>query len=474
MSYQLQRGQNVSLTQLAASLQEVAVGLGWDVQTGPGASIDLDSSAFMVDESGKVPADEYFIFFNNLISPDGAVEHRGNNTTGIGEGDDEVMTIRLSTVGPHIQKIVFTVTIYDADNRGQHFGLINNAFIRIVNLRNKQEIVRYNLTERFQSETAMVFGELYRYKGDWKFRAVGQGFAGGLQAMADTYGVSTDEEEPAAPPPSPPPPQPAPQPTAAPPSPTPSATPQVHTGVTGLQYELLYPGAYTMLKVHLRQGEEVKAESNAMIAMESAVDVESKMEGGLLGGLGRAFLTGESFFFQKLVARRGPGWALLGQPTVGDIQAIELDGSQGYIVQKEGFLAGTESLEISTHLQNLLQGLGSGEGFFVIQVNGRGTLFVSSYGAIHPVDIPAGQDYIIDNHHLVAWPETMQYQLDRASNGWISTFTSGEMIVCRFRGPGRVYIQTRNPPGFGAWVAQFLPTPSSSSSTAGGIADFLT
>ncbi|GEM_PF-220576 len=498
MSYQLQRGQNVSLTRLAASVQRVAVGLGWDAQVKGGADFNLDASAFLLTENGKVPSDEYFIFFNNLTSPDGSVQHQGNNTTGIGEGDDETININLAKVPPQIQKIVFTVTIYEPEARRQNFGMMKNAFIRVVNLADKQEIARYNLTEKFGAETAMVFGELYRHKDEWKFRAVGQGFAGGLQAMTNSFGVSTDEEESC---------EVAngrmgetaneqladsqprnlaiSQPRNLADSPIrnlaisqPRPVSAIKVGVTGLRYELLYPDAYSMLKVYLENGQSIKAESDAMISMSSTVSVEGKLEGGIFGGIGR-MLAGENFFFQTLSAKRGPGEVLLAQAMPGDIQAIELNGSQSYVVQKDGFLAGTPDLQISTKMQNLMDGLFSGEGFFILKVSGRGTLFVSSYGAIHPIDIPSGQDFIIDNNHLVAWPDGMNFQMQKASSGWISSFTSGEMLVCRFRGPGRVLIQTRNTVGFAEWVKQFLPLPanaatsttSSAASTASNVAD---
>lgn len=226
---------------------------------------------------------------------------------------------------------------------------------------------------------------------------------------------------------------------------------------SGLDYELLYPGAFTMLKVRLKANEIIKAEFDAMVSMSSTIDVEGKMEGGILGGLGR-MLAGEKFFFQTLTAKRGPGEALLAHAIPGDIKALELDGSKPYILQKDGFFAGSDSLEISTKMQNLTKGLFSGEGFFIIRVSGTGTLFVSSYGAIHPIDIPAGEEVIIDNSHLVAWPDGMSYNIEKASSGWLSSLTSGEGLVCRFRGPGRVLIQTRNPGGFGSWIRQFIPT----------------
>jgi uncharacterized protein (TIGR00266 family) len=227
-----------------------------------------------------------------------------------------------------------------------------------------------------------------------------------------------------------------------------------------MQYEFLYPGSYAMLKIHLQGGESLKAESGAMVAMSPTIDVEGKLEGGLLGGLGR-MLSGEKFFFQTLNAKRGPGEVYLSPSTPGDLHGIHLDGSVPYTLQKDGFFAATESVQVATQMQNLTKGLFSGEGFFVIKVTGSGMLFVSSYGAIHPIDIPANEEFIIDNAHLVAWPESVSYKIEKASSGWLSSATSGEGVVCRFRGPGRVLIQSRNPGAFGEWVKQFIPTRSS-------------
>lgn len=224
------------------------------------------------------------------------------------------------------------------------------------------------------------------------------------------------------------------------------------------KFEYLYRGAFTMLKINLDAEERIKAESDAMVAMSANVTVEGKLEGGILGGLGR-MLSGEKFFFQTLAAHHGPGQVFLSPSTIGDVTDINMDGTD-YILQKDGFFAASEGISISAKVQNLVQGLFSGEGFFVLRASGTGILFVSSYGAIHPFDLAAGEEIIIDNAHLVAWPATMNYTIEKASSGWISSFTSGEGLVCRFRGPGRVLIQTRNPKGFGAWIRQFIPTKS--------------
>lgn len=228
-------------------------------------------------------------------------------------------------------------------------------------------------------------------------------------------------------------------------------------GENNMKSKVLYPGTNSMVRVDLEKGEKIKAESGAMVAMSDTIDVEGKMEGGLLAGIGRKLLAGENFFFQTLTANRGPGYVLLAASTPGDSMALELDGSVEYNVQKDGFLAGTDSIQVNTKMQNLMQGFLSGEGFFILKIGGRGTVFISSYGAIHEINLAPGEEYTVDNAHLVAWPTTTNYRIDKASNGWISSFTSGEGIVCRFTGPGKVYIQTRNSAAFGNWAYQFYP-----------------
>jgi tellurium resistance protein TerD len=190
MSVSLSKGGNVSLTKEAPGLQAVLVGLGWDARTTTGNDFDLDASALMVGTSGKIISDAHFIFFNNLKSPDGSVEHMGDNLTGEGEGDDEVIKVNLVAVPAETDKIVVTVSIYDAENRQQSFGQVRNAYIRVVNQADNAEITRYDLSEDASTETAMVFGELYRSGTDWKFRAVGQGYSTGLAGIARDYGVN--------------------------------------------------------------------------------------------------------------------------------------------------------------------------------------------------------------------------------------------------------------------------------------------
>ena len=186
----LSKGGNVSLTKAAPGLSAVNVGLGWDARTTTGGDFDLDASALLCGASGKVLSDQHFVFFNNLKAPDGSVEHTGDNLTGEGEGDDEMIKVNLASVAAEVEKIVFPVSIHEADTRGQSFGQVTNAFIRVVNQADNTELARYDLSEDYSSETAMVFGELYRNGTEWKFRAIGQGYANGLHGIAKDYGVN--------------------------------------------------------------------------------------------------------------------------------------------------------------------------------------------------------------------------------------------------------------------------------------------
>lgn len=189
MAISLQKGGRVSLSKQAPNLRKVHVGLGWDERATDGADFDLDASAFLLKADGKVRGDYDFIFYNQLKSAEGSVEHTGDNRTGSGDGDDEVIMMDLEQLPTDIQKVAFTVTIHDAESRRQSFGQIANAFIRLVNTETSQEVLRYDLGEDYSTETAMVFGEIYRHNGEWKFNAVGQGYAGGLAAMCRQYGI---------------------------------------------------------------------------------------------------------------------------------------------------------------------------------------------------------------------------------------------------------------------------------------------
>jgi len=190
MSVSLSKGGNVSLSKEEPGLEKVLIGLGWDTRSTDGTDFDLDASAFLLAGGDRVRGDGDFIFYNNLRSTDGSVEHTGDNRTGEGDGDDEALKVDLTRVPAEVQKIAVAVTIHDGEARRQSFGMVSNAFIRVANDATGREIARYDLTEDASTETAMVFGEVYRHNGEWKFRAVGQGYKGGLGPMARNYGVN--------------------------------------------------------------------------------------------------------------------------------------------------------------------------------------------------------------------------------------------------------------------------------------------
>lgn len=190
MGISLEKGQRVSLEKVSPGLEAVFVGLGWDVnKTDTGSDFDLDTSVFLLGENEKLISDNHLIFYNNLKSPDPdtSVEHMGDNLTGAGEGDDEVIIVNLKKVPNEVQKITFVVTIYDAEKRGQNFGQVSNAFVRLVDVKSKEEVLRYDLTEDYSTETAMIMGELYKKNGEWRMSALGDGYEGGLPATLNRY-----------------------------------------------------------------------------------------------------------------------------------------------------------------------------------------------------------------------------------------------------------------------------------------------
>ena len=190
MTINLSKGQRISLEKVAPGLVQIFVGLGWDINvTDTGGDFDIDASVFLLDSNEKLISDQHFIFYNNQTSPDPeqSVKQLGDNRTGAGEGDDEIIDINLKAVPAEVAKMAITVTIHEAEQRKQNFGQVQNAFVRVVNCENEQEIIRYDLTEDFSIETALIMAELYRKDGEWRMNAVGAGYEGGLQALVDRY-----------------------------------------------------------------------------------------------------------------------------------------------------------------------------------------------------------------------------------------------------------------------------------------------
>lgn len=190
MGISLKKGQNTSLTKGAPGLVELSIGLGWDVRTTVGKDFDLDATAFMLGVNGKVGQDEHFIFYNNPVSPCGSVEASGDNRTGEGDGADESIKVRIPKIPASVARVAFSASIHEAEDRKQSFGQVSNAFINVLNGQTGEELARFDLTEDFSTETAVIFGELYRHNDEWKFRAVGQGFNGGLEALLTQFGIN--------------------------------------------------------------------------------------------------------------------------------------------------------------------------------------------------------------------------------------------------------------------------------------------
>jgi tellurium resistance protein TerD len=190
MAINLQKGQNVSLSQESPGIKLIHAGLGWDTQSFSGAAFDLDVMLFLTDGNSKVLSDSHFVFYNNLKSPDGAVEHMGDNLTGDGDGDDESITVDLSKLESRVEKVIFTASIHEAESRRQNFGQVQNAYIRLVDKAKGNEIIRYDLSEDFSVETSIVVAELYRRNDEWKFKAIGQGYKDGLVALLRAHGIN--------------------------------------------------------------------------------------------------------------------------------------------------------------------------------------------------------------------------------------------------------------------------------------------
>jgi len=225
-----------------------------------------------------------------------------------------------------------------------------------------------------------------------------------------------------------------------------------------MKYDFSGGSAFPLLRVELAQGESVKAESGAMVAMSDGMKLTGKADGGILKGIARKF-SGESFFMQHIEAESAAGWVMLAAPMPGGIAAVDVTAGRELTVQKNGFLAATQGISVSTKVQSLTKGILSGEGLFVVKIGGAGTVFLSSYGSIETIDLQPGERVLIDNGHLVAWDAGMKYAITKGATTWVSAATSGEGFACRFEGPGRVMFQTRNPQELGGWLFPFLPIP---------------
>ena len=225
-----------------------------------------------------------------------------------------------------------------------------------------------------------------------------------------------------------------------------------------MKHDIVAGDTFPMARVYLDQGETVRAESGAMVAMTRDLRLHGKVDGGIFKAVARMF-AGEKFFLQQITAEKGPGWVLLAAAAPGEIRAFALREGEKLTVQKNGFLAGSPGIELSTVAQGIAKGFFSGEGFFLLEIGGKGTVFLSTYGAMYEINLPAGEELLVDNGHLVAWDSAMDYSIVKGASSWTSSVTGGEGLACRFQGPGRLVLQSRNPQALSKWLLPFLPIP---------------
>jgi uncharacterized protein (TIGR00266 family) len=224
-----------------------------------------------------------------------------------------------------------------------------------------------------------------------------------------------------------------------------------------VEFEIVEAGDAPVVRARIPAGGSLYSDAGAMMSMTPNLAIESSLRGGVVGALSRSLLRGETFFYLTISAPDSAGEALLAPAMIGGIERLELSGTE-YFLQKGSFLAGEHSIELTTKTQNLTKGLFSGEGFFVTRVSGSGTMLLNTFGSLMKFDLRPGEEYVVDNFHVVAWESTVRYTITKAASGWISSFTSGEGFVCRFTGPGRIYVQTRNPGAFAGWLGRHLPS----------------
>lgn len=228
-----------------------------------------------------------------------------------------------------------------------------------------------------------------------------------------------------------------------------------------MKYEILYPGSNAVVVAHLEPYEHIQAESGAMVSRSETIKVEGSFHGGLGKSLKRSVLGGETFFFQKLSAEGGNGHVVVAPAVPGDVKVLPLEGGQDYFVKNGSLLATMEDVVLDTKMQRISRGLFSGAGLFILHAHGQGHIAISAFGAVMEMALKPGEQYVVDTGHLVCWSGDMEYRIVKGGKGWISSFTSGEGLACEFTGPGKVWIQSRNPEAFGQWIRHFVPSGGS-------------
>jgi stress response protein SCP2/uncharacterized protein (AIM24 family) len=396
------------------------IGINWDKDLIK--DYDIDASLLLLSERGKIEKEEDFIFYNNPDSPDGMIklDCYGNNNY------LKLISFNLERVANSISKILLVLTIDNGLRLNQRFGNVKNLNIDVLDADKKNIYLRYPI-EGLTHETAIITMEIYKHNNTWKVNAVGIGFNAGLDKILMQYGsekIKLSDDSPG-------------------PSPVPPAntgTPIKDTQSSGGPNKLNVRYNGVLLEVDLKYGQGFKAESNAVASKDPSIDVETKLDGNILGSLGR-LMAGERIKLDNIKAKRGDGKVSL-SPKGAATQIIEMDGTTEYFLQQNSFFGSSDTIEVSTIMQNPLKGLLIKEGFSINKVSGVGTLIIKAANTlkIEEVNLDNGQEFLIDNRELIAWPATVVYRVHQSSKELIANYKSGTKLVCQIIGPGKIYV----------------------------------
>lgn len=386
------------------------IGINWDKQTI--TDYDIDASLLLLSERGKIENEEDFIFYNSPDSPDGNIklDCYGNSNY------LKLISFNLERVTNSVSKILLVLTIDNGYKLNQSFGKVNNLTIDILDADKRNIYLRYPI-EGLSLETAIITMEIYKHNNIWKVNAVGSGFNAGLDKILIQYGSEKIK--------------------LADDVPTPTPLPPVNAGSSN-NLNVKYNGV--LLEVDLKYGQGFKTESNAVVAKDPNIDVETKMDGKILGSLGR-LMAGESIKLDNIKAKRGDGKFSLSAKGAAT-QIIEMNGTVDYFLQQNSFFGSSDTIEVSTIMQNPLKGLLVKEGFSINKVSGVGTLIIKASNTIkiEEINLVNGQELLIDNRELIAWPTTVVYRVHQSSKELIDNYKSGKKLVCQIIGPGKIYV----------------------------------
>lgn len=418
----LSKGQKVALESELNS-KNFNIGISWDQNSARG--YDIDSSLLLLSESGKVENEEDFIFYNNPVSKCSSVKIESssfNNYT-------KMINFDLNRISNSITKILLVLTIDNGYQLNQTFGNVKNLNIDIIDSSKQNIYLKYPI-EGLSMETAIVTLEIYKHNNIWKVNAVGTGFNAGLdkilmQYSSDKIKIAEDKTEPT----------PIKQNSAPNPTPTPANNSNQNNNLNAR-----YNGV--LIEVDLKYGQGFRAESGAVASKDPSIDVEAKADSGIIGSLGR-LMARESVKFDNIKAKRGDGKFMLSSRGSATF-ILGMDGYSDYYVQQNSFLGASDTIETETIMQNPLKGLLNKEGFSITKAKGMGTLIIKAETQkIEEINLVNGQDYMIDNRYLIAWPTSVVYKVHQSSKELIANYKSGQPLTCMITGPGKIYIKAK-------------------------------